>query len=162
MKYLYIKILILLAILIPPTLVIESEAAGSPFSFEIFGAHSNDTARYFPKTGYLCVMNSFDGGYTYLSKTVFPKNLNLTGYKNIKGTYLTVRLDKRQSKYSPKLNHNWKLSEYNYTYNADNQTSPYTPKAFESVVLNECNNNKISSLLLKYRKQKRNIYPIYE
>ena len=155
MKYLYIKILILLAILIPPTLMVESEAAGSsPINVE---SGESGGGVYFPITGNYCyAYNDATYGQMSVEKLVLPKNLTLSSYRKLKGTYHGYRIHSNYNKYSPKKMYNWKLSNAQRTYDG-NDKSEGQGTYISMSVFNECNNNKMAVLLKRYRAQKRNI-----
>ena len=155
MKYLYIKILILLAILIPSTLVIESNAAGSPFVVY----HGEFTkVIYFPNTGNLCgLRKKAKYGAMSMDKLVLPKNLTTTSYKKLKGTYEGYAIDKQDKSYRADLAYNWKKRNIKETYTGNNEIifGRY-PVDFNISEFNLCNNNKIAVILKKYIRENKN------
>ena len=160
MKYLYIKILILLAILIPPTLMIESEAAGGPFFVNDF---ESGATIYYPKTGNLCSASSYFQGTLFIVKLVLPKNLTLSGYKKLKGTYHGYRIDKAEGKFQIQMKkaHNWRKTNASETFEGNNNTEiggSYRPTM---AIYNDCNNNKMDALLKRYRAQNKS-FGIYK
>ena len=164
MKYLYIKMLILLAILILPTLIIESEAAGSsPILLNTYCDDGECQTVYFPKTGNLCTVTTSQYGNSDLEKIVIPKNLTKASYKKLKGTYYGRSLAKMANRYgNGKGNYNWRIREENKVFNGNNDTFNQNGesnlyKAFLKYY-NECNNNKLAVLLIKYKKEKREFY----
>ena len=148
MKYLYIKILILLAILIPSTLVIESNAAGSN-SIRVHRDKYGSIV-YYPKTGNVC-WSYFSHGYETLQKLVLKKNLSLNALKKVKGSFPGVVLGAKHKFMPNDVPKNWSIMYTKLKFNDPGRELNFPDTNFE-LSTDDCNTMTSANWYKKLRK----------